>query len=164
MQDVTEQDVTGDRDQEVHEGGCQCGGVRYRTTGQPHKSAICHCRYCQTRTGSAFGVSAYFNAHQVTVLSGDLKRYAFTTESGRRFETQFCTTCGTSVFWTLGLWDDVIGVAGGTFDPPSFWFDPRREVFARSRAPFVTLDLDESHETTGSYAPVTGDLARLRGD
>ncbi|WP_298497775.1 GFA family protein [uncultured Maritimibacter sp.] len=88
------QDMTGDQAHEIHEGGCHCGGVRYRTTGRPHKSAICHCRYCQTRTGSAFGVSAYFDAAQVTVLSGDLKSYAFTTESGRSFETQSCTTCG----------------------------------------------------------------------
>jgi hypothetical protein len=62
------------------------------------------------------------------------------------------------------MWDDVIGIAGGTFDPPSFWFDPRREVFARSKAPFVQLDMDESHETTASYAPVADDLTRLSGE
>ncbi|MBV7410660.1 GFA family protein [Maritimibacter sp. DP1N21-5] len=148
---------------EIHEGGCQCGSVRYRTTGQPHRTAVCHCRYCQTRTGSAFGVSAYFNGEQVEVRSGELNRYRFTTESGRSFETQFCPTCGTTLFWTLGLWDGVIGVAAGTFDPPSFWFDVTREVFTRSKAPFVTLALAESHETTASYAPVAGDSPRLRG-
>ena len=82
---------------EVHEGGCQCGGLRYRTTGQPAKTAICHCRYCQTRTGSAFGVSVYFPSAQVALLKGSPSIYRFETESGRPFTTRFCPDCGTSV-------------------------------------------------------------------
>lgn len=138
---------------EIHEGGCQCGKVRYRTHGNPHKSGVCHCRYCQTRTGSAFGVSVYFDTAQLEVLSGELSEYSFTTDSGRNFTTRFCPTCGTTVFWVLGLFDGMIGVAGGTFDPPTFWFDVDREVFTRSKAPFVSLDVSESLETSSSYLP-----------
>lgn len=147
---------------ELHHGGCQCGQVRYQTQGLPEKTALCHCRYCQTRTGSAFGLSVYFPAERVSV-TGALKDYAFTTESGRRFTTSFCPDCGTSVLWKLELSPGSIGIAGGTFDPPTFWFPIRREVFTRTAAPFIHTDLPEKSETTASYKPVQQDAAALAG-
>ena len=148
---------------EIHAGGCQCGAVRYETVGEPARAAVCHCRYCQTRTGSAFGISIYFPSEAVTILSGDLKDYAFTTESGGSFTTQFCTTCGTSVFWTLSEFPGLIGIAGGTFDPPTFWYDMKREVFTRSKAPFLHLDVADSFETSTVHAPVEIEPPHLRG-
>lgn len=148
---------------EIHEGGCACGSVRYRTTGQPAKAAVCHCRYCQLRTGSAFGVSTYFKAGQVEHLRGALTDYTFQTESGRSFTTRFCPVCGTTVFWQLGLFEGMLGVAGGTFDPPSFWYEVNREVFTRSKAPFVELRVADSSETSSSHMPTCDDPAPLRG-
>lgn len=147
----------------VHHGGCQCGAVRFSTRGQPRRTAVCHCRYCQLRTGSAFGVSVYFPSDAVAFTGTAPKTYTFDTESGRPFTTRFCPDCGTNVAWEIGLFADMIGVAGGCFDPPTFWFDLRREVFTRSRAPFVTLCLAESSETTASYAPIQVDPAARRG-
>ena len=147
---------------DIHEGGCQCGALRFRTTGQPVKAAVCHCRYCQTRTGSAFGVSAYFPREAVQV-TGEVKDYSFTTESGRSFTTHFCPTCGSNVLWSLGMSPELMGIAAGSFDPPSFWFPIGREIFTRSAAPFVHTDLPEKSETTASYAPVQADPAALRG-
>lgn len=147
---------------DIHEGGCQCGQLRYRVEGQPVKAAVCHCRYCQTRTGSAFGVSAYFPRDKVSV-SGLVKDYSFTTESGRSFTTHFCPNCGSNVLWTIGLTPDLTGIAVGSFDPPTFWFPVTREIFLRSAAPFVHNDLPEQHQTTASYAPVQADPATLRG-
>jgi hypothetical protein len=148
---------------EVHEGGCQCGAVRFRTQGQPAKTAVCHCRYCQTRTGSAFGVSVYFPAAAVEHLAGALKDYAFTTESGRNFTSRFCPDCGTTVFWTIGAMPELTGVAGGTYDPPTFWYEVKREVFTRSRAPFVQTEIADSSETSSSYAPQGHEADHLRG-
>ncbi len=148
---------------ETHQGGCQCGAIRYQTRGQPARTVVCHCRYCQVRTGSAFGVSVYFRTEDVTLLRGALKDYTFETESGRRFTTRFCPHCGTTVLWGLGLAPELVGVAGGTFDPPTFWYEVKREIFTRSAAPFVRNDLAEHHETTASYAPVRLDPAALRG-
>jgi hypothetical protein len=148
---------------DIHHGGCGCGAVRYRTQGQPVRTGVCHCRYCQTRTGSAFGVSVYFQNAKVVKVSGELKDYTFETESGRSFTTRFCTSCGTTVFWSLAMSPDLTGVAGGTFDPPTFWYPISREIFTRSAAPFVHTDLPEKHETTASYAPVRQDTENLRG-
>jgi len=148
---------------DIHEGGCQCGGLRFQTTGQPAKAAVCHCRYCQLRTGSAFGVSVYFPAEAVTITRGTPKDFTFQTESGRAFTTHFCPDCGTNVMWTLEVFPGLTGVAGGCFDPPSFWYDLKREVFARSRAPFVQLCLQDSSDTSSSYVPTCDDPAPRRG-
>ena len=151
-------------DVDVHSGGCQCGAVRYETTGQPSKTAVCHCRYCQTRTGSAFGISVYFPTQAVTQLQGALKDYAFTTVSGGTFTTRFCTNCGTSVFWNLTVFPELTGIAGGTFDPPSFWYELKREVFTRTQAPFVQIDAIEKFETSAAFCPVQADPTHLRGE
>ena len=60
-----------------HSGGCACGKVRYHTIGQPVKTGLCRCRYCQLRTGTAFGISVYFKKENLTIASGDLKNYTF---------------------------------------------------------------------------------------
>lgn len=148
---------------EVHSGGCLCGAARYRTHGQPVKSVLCHCRYCQARTGSAFGLAIYFKTEQVKHLTGKLKSYPFQTESGRIFTTRFCPICGTSLFWNTAAGPDLTGVAGGSFDPPTFWYEVKREAFTRSAAPFLHTDIFDKSETSSSYAPVLADPSALNG-
>ena len=74
---------------EKHSGGCACGKVRYHSIGKPVRTGLCHCRYCQLRTGTAFGISVYFNIDKVKIEPGELKKYSFTTENGNKFETNF---------------------------------------------------------------------------
>lgn len=138
---------------EHHTGGCQCGQLRYEAFGAPVRTGICHCRYCQLRTGSAFGLSVYFADENLRVTAGVYKEYSFKTESGRDFTTRFCPECGTNLFWQVEVVPGLTGVAGGSFDPPTFWYDVTRETFTRSSAPFVCLNLPDSAETSGSYRP-----------
>ena len=58
---------------------------------------------------------------------------------------------------------DLMGAAGGTYDPPSFWFNIEREIFKRSKAEFVSINCPENHETSPAYKPLTSDEARLGG-
>ena len=149
-------------DNEQHEGGCACGKVRYQTTGQPEVHAVCHCRYCQLRTGSAFGVGAYFPNDKVSLLSGDLSHHRYQTQSGNNVTTSFCSACGTTTHWQIGS-EFLYGktaIAVGTFDPPSFWFDINREIFLRTKAPFVEIDAENKFETSGTYKPVKEDEDR----
>jgi len=87
---------------EIHEGGCLCGAVRYRVTGDdPKFTAVCHCKFCQKRTGSAFAEAVYFDETAVQIV-GALKTYEYRTdESGRWVKSEFCPNCGTSVTWTI---------------------------------------------------------------
>ena len=148
---------------EKHSGGCGCGGVRYETTGNPVRAGICHCRYCQTRTGSAFGISVYFEENQISLINGKLTEYNFKNSSGRSFKNKFCKICGTTVFWEVELRKGLIGVGGGTFDPPTFWYEAGFEVFCRSKAPFVETRISEKHETTEYYKPIAPDNTSLTG-
>lgn len=124
---------------DLHEGGCVCGGVRYRTRGAPIRVSACACRWCQKRTGSALGLSVYFEESNVEILQGSLKSYLLVSDAGRRIESEFCETCGTTVTWTLEFLPGHRGLAGGTFDQPTFWYDLERFVFARSKPDWLTI-------------------------
>ena len=148
-----------------HDGGCLCGQVRFRAHGEPERASVCHCRTCQLRTGSAFSVSVYFRTAKILVSSGVLQSYSRNSESGNRWEIRRCDNCGTALFWTISGydWDGLTGVAGGCFDPPPFWYPLTREVFARSRAPFCTIEAPHHLDTHPSYSPKHSDPPRLDG-
>ena len=150
-------------DVEKHEGGCACGEVRYKTSAYPTHTAVCHCRYCQLRTGSAFGVSVYFERNAVEKLSGKLHKFEYETESGNKVCTEFCVICGTTVYWYAEAFHGTVGIGGGTFDPPSFWYDIKREVFCRSKAPFSENAINDKYQTSPIYNQVKVDPYRQSG-
>ncbi len=49
----------------VHEGGCLCLDVRFKTTGDPVRTTVCHCTFCQRHTGSAYLVAPIFKRDAV---------------------------------------------------------------------------------------------------
>jgi hypothetical protein len=125
---------------EVHQGGCVCGENRYRVHGKPKRISACSCTWCQKRTGSALGVSVYFLKKDVDLDLEPLGRYRLTNDAGRWIEQVFCRNCGTALAWTLEFLPEFRGIAGGTFDPPAFWFNPpQRLVFARSKPDWLHL-------------------------
>ena len=147
-----------------HQGGCLCGNIRYAVNGEPEIAAICHCRYCQLRSGSAFGSLAYFKDENFKIISGELKQFNFTSESGNEWETHFCDRCGTTVFCRLEVRANLSGICTGTFDTPTFWFDLNREVFKRSKAHFVgEITAKDSHKTIGYYSPKLREDIRKHG-
>ncbi len=149
-------------EQSIHEGGCLCGSVRYRATGLSDLTGVCHCRYCQLRTGSAFAVLIYFAQDKFELLSGNLSSHEFQSESGKNWHTHFCSQCGTTVYLELEVFESLIGVEAGTFDPPTFWFNITNEVFIRSKAHFVgDIVSSKKDETFFSYAPSTYEERRL---
>jgi hypothetical protein len=105
--------------------------VRYRTEGTPMRTTACHCTMCQRRTGSAFGVGAYFKADQVQ-MHGEVSTYEHRSdESHRWLRFEFCPKCGTQVSWTLEALPGVRAVGLGTFDDPK-WLKLNRFGWYRS--------------------------------
>jgi hypothetical protein len=115
----------------VRSGGCSCGDVRYETIGDPTRVLVCHCKHCQRRTGSAFGIGCYFPKQMVKVVQGSLNSFQRSSDAGRWFKSQFCTVCGSTVLWQLELLPDAIGIAGGSFDNTD-WLDPKLHFWAGS--------------------------------
>lgn len=129
-------------DVEIHEGGCQCGAVRYRTSGAPKRVIACHCAACKQRTGAAYGIGVYFDESQVELDGGDLRSYEFhSTESGRWLRNEFCARCGTALSWTLEMRPGMRAIAGGTFDDPS-WFQVQAHIWTRSARPDMRYPQD----------------------
>ena len=147
----------------IRKGGCSCGKCRYETNSNPVRARVCHCRYCQLRTGSPFGIGVWFKEENVKIISGNYKKYKFVTESGNDFETNFCEDCGTSVYWKISMMKGMIAIGGGTFDPPTFWYDISGEIFTRSKAKYISIDCAEHFETSPTYKPVKSDDDRFDG-
>ena len=121
------------------EGGCVCGAVRYRVTNAPFRTGVCHCKFCQRRTGSAFGVGVYFRKDDFQLLRGELKSYEHRSDETERWlKMEFCPKCGTTVTWTLEAFPDGRGVAGGSFDDSS-WLRIERHSWTRSKQHWVPI-------------------------
>jgi len=122
---------------------CCCGSLRAEVTGEPTLVAACHCTECQRRTGSPFGVNTYFPKDHVRTY-GPSKRYVRGSASGRKAEFYFCPDRGSTVFWYLGRFPDLIGIAFGGFADPSV-SSPTLSVWETTRHPWVTFDHDLHH-------------------
>ncbi len=118
---------------------CACGQASITVFGDPAMHGVCHCTNCKRRTGSAFGISAYFRADQVSARTGATTVYAFHHEAQDHDQARhFCSRCGTTLWWTLSSLPDLVGVAGGCFadaDLP----EPTYSVTHRRKAPWLAL-------------------------
>ena len=127
-------------------GQCVCGSIRYVCTGEPERVTLCHCRWCQRRTGTAFGAEVVFQERNVTFTGLALASYRHTSdESGRWLEVYFCPRCGSNLGFTLEAVPGIRTVPAGTLDDPAF-IEARavkiRHVFARTRRAWSDLSSD----------------------
>jgi hypothetical protein len=135
----------------AREGGCLCGAVRYRVRGNPSRTVVCHCKFCQRCTGSAFAVWPTFALHDVKT-TGTLSAYEHRSdESGRWIRLYFCPRCGTTVTSTFEEGPGEIAILGGTFDDTA-WLTVDRHVWTRSKHPWVSLPAGVAVFEKGSSA------------
>ncbi len=105
-----------------HEGGCLCGSIRYATLAAPGRVTVCHCRFCQRATGSAYMVEPIFGNDDFTLLAGSPKVFDKVSEgSGKTVHVHFCGDCGTKLWLSFERFPESLGVYAGTFDEPC-WF------------------------------------------
>lgn len=125
---------------------CSCGKLSITSNGDPTKISTCHCRECQRRTGSAFGVAVFFDRAKVSA-SGTSNSYARSGDSGRSIEFRFCPR--STVFWMPEFFEDLVAVALGCFDEPSSLV-PTQSVYEESRLDWVRFDLPAKTEIPAS--------------
>lgn len=102
------------------EAACSCGQLRLTPKGDPVRVSMCHCLECQRRTGSTFGVQAWYSREQIRPANGIAKQYVRRADSGRLVTFSFCPNCGGTVFWEAEHRPDLIAVAVGMFADPAF--------------------------------------------
>lgn len=145
------------------DGGCLCGSMRYSTQGLPVRVTICHCRFCQRATGSAYMVEPIFDLAALKVTTGEPSVYAMPSAgSGKVVRVHFCPTCGTKLFLTFDRFPASCGVYAGTYDDPH-WFeiDPAtaKHIFVSAARPDsllpAALPMYADHPMTNDGAPHT---------
>lgn len=107
------------------EGGCLCGALRYRITGDVRMKALCLCRTCQKVSGGAGNLFIGLLADDFQYTSGEPSR--FTREDGAPTR-EFCGTCGVHIAARSPKAPSGIVVKVGTLDDPSV-FDGAEMVF-----------------------------------
>ena len=114
---------------------CACGGLQVHCSGEPGLVSLCHCRECQRRTGSTYGIAAFFTRENVTI-EGAFSDWSRPSDRGFDVVHHFCPTCGGTVWWEPARLPDLVAVAVGAFADPSFPA-PAQSVYIHHRHPWV---------------------------
>ncbi len=116
---------------------CSCGRLRVACAGEPRKVSLCHCLDCQKRTGSAYGIAAFFPREAVTA-TGAATRFTRASDSGHPVTFHFCPNCGSTVYWEPARLPHLVAVAVGAFADPDFPA-PSQAVHDQHRHGWVTV-------------------------
>lgn len=115
---------------------CACGNLRVTCAGEPAKVSLCHCLACQKRTGSAYGIAAFFSREDVRV-DGPSRSYERQSDRGFPVRFHFCPDCGSTVFWEPQRKPDAVAVGVGSFADPTFPA-PTQSVYGEYRHAWVS--------------------------
>ena len=120
----------------IRKANCSCGDLSIELRGDPVMVAVCNCTHCQKRTGSAFGIGAYFSLDQIVLAINHGKVFVDSSDAGRSIERTFCDHCGSTVYWKAEFQPGFIGVAVGCFADADFP-EPTAAVWAVSKLHWV---------------------------
>jgi hypothetical protein len=124
------------------EGGCSCGGVRYRLASAPMFVNCCHCTWCQRETGSAFVINAIIETDRVELTKGETDAVLTPSESGAGQIIHRCPTCHVALWSHYGGRKIAAFVRAGTLDKPNP-VKPDAHIFTRSKLRWVVLPADQ---------------------
>jgi hypothetical protein len=114
---------------------CVCGQLTASCSGDPAQVSLCHCLACQRRTGSTYGIAAFYPRENVRV-AGDATAYTRPSDSGYTVTSYFCPHCGSTVYWEPRRKPEMVAVAVGAFADPAFPA-PAQAVYAEHRHRWV---------------------------
>ena len=116
------------------DGGCLCGGVRYRLHEQPTHICDCHCTDCRRASGAPFITWGIVKRNMLEVLSGDVRRAPF---AGRI--RMFAACCGTQLFFLENEASELIDMTISSIDSPES-YSPKSTIWTEDRLSWVHLD------------------------
>jgi hypothetical protein len=121
---------------EIHTGGCLCGGVRYQVAGPLRDVVLCHCAMCRRTHGHVAAYTAARKEALHLIEARGLRWYASSAFAQRGF----CAECGASVFWerTAG---ELVSISAGTVDPPT-GLRTTLQIFVEDAGDYYTVSPD----------------------
>lgn len=120
-------------------GGCLCGYVRYEYTGEPEGATYCHCPDCRRATGSAFTVGVHVRAATLRIVSGCVKGYTKTADSGNKITREFCPECGSPLFTRQPVHPNLVWIKAGSLDKPES-IKPSYQTWTQCAVPWAYID------------------------
>jgi hypothetical protein len=114
---------------------CMCGQLVVSCEGEPTKVSLCYCLSCQRRTGSTYGIGAFFRREDIE-SRGSTRQYTRSSDSGHKVTFHFCPDCGSTVFWVPHRRADMVAVAVGAFADTAFPA-PSQTVYEEHRHPWI---------------------------
>ncbi len=109
-------------------GGCLCGAVRYRVTGPPVATSLCHCDSCRRATGGPSQAWAIFDEDKVEIVAGALAIFA----SSPGVERGFCARCGSALSYRRANRPGLFDVTTVSLDDPEA-FPPDKEIWLEEK-------------------------------
>ena len=97
---------------EALSGGCICGAVRYKISGAPIASGLCHCNRCRPQSGSAFSTIIIIKRSTFTI-EGPTAVFEDTGSSGLYVGRRYCPRCGSPLTTESDATPDMMFVKAG---------------------------------------------------
>ncbi|KAF2169967.1 hypothetical protein M409DRAFT_51750 [Zasmidium cellare ATCC 36951] len=123
-----------------NEGGCFCGNVRIKSTGDVQAKALCHCADCRKISGSTYSTNIIVPGDGFSLLKGKPKEITKKADSGKSITSYFCGDCG-STLWRQGeTFGDARILKVGVMDDPTIIESaaPAVELYAKERVSWVS--------------------------
>ena len=120
-------------------GRCLCGYVRYEYAGEVGDANYCHCLDCRRTTGSAFNIGVRAHAKALHVVSGRVKGYTKTADSGNEITREFCPECGSPLFTRSPAHPEFVFIKAGSLDDPEM-VRPTHQIWTGRAVPWAHID------------------------
>lgn len=120
---------------ERHEGGCQCGALRYRIEAPLRDIAHCHCSICRRSSGGILTTWVTVARADFHWLRGAPRAFASSPSCTR----YFCGDCGAHLALFTTLSPDSLDVTVATLDEPE-QAPADRHIWASNRLLWLTVD------------------------
>lgn len=118
---------------------CACGQLSLTCRGEPTSVSLCNCAQCRRRTGSAFGIAAFFPRDAV-LIEGHAARYARSSDSGFEVVFHFCGDCGSTVYWEPQRKPSMVAVAAGCILDGAP-LAPQKVAYGEQQSPWLRIHL-----------------------
>ncbi|MGH8129570.1 MAG: GFA family protein [Steroidobacteraceae bacterium] len=116
------------------EGGCLCGTVRYRFTGESLARSLCHCRTCRHASGAPSVAWIILRSGEFAFIAGVPARF----HSSPGVVRTFCNLCGTQLTYQRTSQPETIDITTATLDFPDA-FAPTREIWIEHKLVWENL-------------------------
>jgi hypothetical protein len=143
--------------EDVLEGGCLCGAIRYRLSPPILFVSQCACKDCQKATGTGHTTIVGIHRDQLA-MTGTPKTYTSYGDTGGDVTRHFCGTCAGRLYTSGTLPGPVIMIQAGSLDDPSA-VSPQSVIYRKDAAAWDRFDPDlPSHDAM----PVRPEIAAAK--